>query len=70
MNTISGSYSAGTAAVMAIEAGVDMILMPTDLNASVQALENAVENGVISEERINESVYRILSEKEKLSLLG
>lgn len=70
MNTISGSYSAGDAAVMAINAGVDVILMPTNLTASVQAVENAVLNGSISEERINQSVYRILLEKEKLNLLG
>jgi len=70
MNTISGSYSAGDAAVLAVEAGVDIILMPTDLTSSVQALENAVQNGRISEDRINQSVYRILSEKENKNLLG
>jgi len=70
MNTISGSYSPGESAVMAIEAGVDIILMPTDLTGSVQALETAVENGRISEERINQSAERILIEKEKLNLLG
>lgn len=70
MNTISGSYSAGDAAVLAVEAGVDIILMPTDLTSSVNALENAVSTGRISESRINESVYRILSEKENKNLLG
>ena len=70
MNTISGSYSAGDAAVLAVEAGVDIILMPTDLTSSVQALEHAVQNGRISESRIDESVYRILSEKENKNLLG
>ncbi|MBR7083909.1 MAG: glycoside hydrolase family 3 [Oscillospiraceae bacterium] len=70
MNTIAGSYSAGDAAVLAVEAGVDIILMPADLNSSVQALENAVANGRISESRINDSVYRILAEKERKNLLG
>ena len=70
MNTISGSYSPEESAVMAVEAGVDVILMPTDLTASVNAIEDAVSTGRISEERINESVYRILQEKEKLNLLG
>ncbi|MBR1555915.1 MAG: glycoside hydrolase family 3 [Oscillospiraceae bacterium] len=70
MNTISGSYSPAESAVMAVEAGVDVILMPTDLTASVNAIEDAVNTGRISEERINESVYRILQEKEKMNLLG
>ena len=70
MNTISGSYSPAESAVMAVEAGVDVILMPTDLTASVNAIEEAVNTGRLSEERINESVYRILQEKEKMNLLG
>ncbi len=70
MNTIAGSYSPADSAVMAVEAGVDVILMPTDLNASVNAVEDAVNNGRISEDRINESVRRILQEKEKMGLLG
>ncbi len=70
MNTISGSWSPADSAVMAVEAGVDIILIPTDLNASVNAIASAVESGRIAEERINESVYRILLEKEKMNLLG
>ncbi len=70
MNTISGTYSPGNAAVMAIQAGVDIILMPTDLTGSVQAIKNAVNSGLISESRIDQSVERILLEKEKLNLLG
>ncbi len=70
MNTISGSYSAGEAAVLAVQAGVDVILMPVNLTESVQAIEVAVENGWISEDRINESVSRILEKKEQMNLLG
>jgi len=70
MNTIAGSYSPSESAVMAVEAGVDIILMPTDLTASVNAIEDAVNNGQISEDRINESVRRILQEKEKMGMLG
>lgn len=68
MNTISSVYSSGDAAVMAIEAGVDMILMPCDLESAVQAVSDAVYNGYISEERIDESVRRILNTKQKLGL--
>ena len=70
MNTISGRYSPADSAVLAIQAGVDIILIPTDLTASVQALENAVYSGQISESRINQSVEKILLEKQKLNLLG
>lgn len=68
MNTISSVYSSGDAAVMAIEAGVDMILMPCDLESAVQEVYDAVYNGYISEERIDESVRRILNTKQKLRL--
>ena len=69
MNTISGTYSSSEAAVMAVQAGVDMILIPADFESALNGLRNAVENGEISEARIDESVLRILREKEKLGLL-
>lgn len=70
MNTISGSYDSGTAAVMAIKAGVDIVLMPYDLDSAVESVISAVEKGEISEKRIDESLYRILSQKEKAGLLN
>ncbi len=70
MNTISSVYDSGESAVMAIEAGVDMILMPCDLELAVQSVSDAVYNGYISEERIDSSVYRILNTKQKLGLLN
>lgn len=69
MNTISGSYSSEEASVMAINAGVDIILMPDNFEKAVQGILDAVEAGEISEERIDESVRRILQEKEKLGVL-
>ncbi len=63
MGAITKQYSAGAAAVMAISAGNDIILMPADLNEAVTALENAVKNGTVSEERINQSVLKILNKK-------
>ncbi|MBR7038726.1 MAG: glycoside hydrolase family 3 protein [Oscillospiraceae bacterium] len=70
MNTISGTYSSGEAAVRAIEAGVDVILMPMDFPAAVEGVKNAVATGRISEARINESYDRIIAEKSKLGLIG
>jgi len=70
MNTISTVYGSGEASVMAIQAGVDIVLMPDDLDSAVEAVADAVSDGRISEERINESIYRILSKKQKLGLLN
>lgn len=49
--------------VMAIEAGVDQALMPTDVPGAVDALVAAVHSGRLSEARIDESVTRILTMK-------
>ena len=69
MNTIAGTYSSSEAAVMAVQAGVDVILIPADFESALSGLRQAVNSGEISEARIDESVLRILREKEKLGLL-
>lgn len=69
MGAVTEMYSSGELAVKIIDAGADILLMPQDMKAAVEALENAVKDGTISEERINESVRRILilkSEKMKI----
>lgn len=70
MNTISNLYYSRTAAVMSVKAGIDMILTPEDLDDAVNGVYNAVLSGEISEERINESVTRILTVKQKMGLLA
>jgi len=70
MKAMTDHYGAGEIPVMAVAAGCDIILMPTDLEVTVSSLEAAVENGVISEERINESVRRILILKKKYISAG
>lgn len=70
MNTISNLYYPRTAAVMSVKAGIDMILTPGDLDDAVNGVYNAVLSGEISEERINESVTRILTVKQKMGLLA
>jgi len=59
MSAITEYYSADQAAVMALQAGVDMILMPDGFEAAYEGVLAAVRDGVISEERINESLKRI-----------
>lgn len=46
--------------VQAVQAGCDVVLMPADPQATVAAIMDAIENGTLTEERINESVWRIL----------
>ncbi|MCD8188652.1 MAG: glycoside hydrolase family 3 protein [Clostridiales bacterium] len=63
MSAITDRYSSGEAAVLAVQAGVDILLMPADLQSAASALVSAVEEGAITEERINESVLKILKVK-------
>ncbi len=49
--------------VLAIKAGVDQLLMPPNLGLAVNSVIAAVRSGEISEQRINESVLRILKMK-------
>ena len=63
MGAITGSYTADQAAVMAVNAGVDMILMPQDYETAYNGLLQAVQDGTITENRINESVTRIVKVK-------
>lgn len=59
MKVISDYYGADEAAVMALKAGCDMILMPEDFEKAYEGVINAVKAGTISEERINDSLRRI-----------
>lgn len=63
MGAISKNYSSQEAAVLAVEAGVDLLLMPKDLEEAYQGLLSAVEEGRISRDRIDESLRRILKVK-------
>lgn len=63
MQAITDHYSAGEGALKAIQAGVDILLMPQNLQEAVAGIISAIENGVLTEERINESVLRILEVK-------
>ncbi|MBQ4369717.1 MAG: glycoside hydrolase family 3 protein [Oscillospiraceae bacterium] len=64
------NYSAGETAVKALQAGIDLLLCPSDLDGTIRALTEAVERGEITEERIDESVLRILMMKENRGMLG
>jgi beta-N-acetylhexosaminidase len=66
MKAITNEYSAGDAAVLAVQAGNDMILDPPDVKAAADGVIQAVKDGKISEDRIDDSVRRIIEAKLKL----
>lgn len=63
MEAVTDTYAPGEAAVLAVEAGMDLLLMPEDLDAAVEGILEAVETGALTEARIDESVGRILTTK-------
>ena len=68
MGAVDRMFEREEAAVRALEAGADVILMPPDLGAARRGIVAAVESGRISEERLDRSVLRILRAKERLGL--
>ena len=66
MGAITAQYSSSEAAVAALNAGADMLLMPEDFQSAYKGVLSAVESGTVSEARIDESVRRILEVKVSL----
>ncbi|MCX7833413.1 MAG: glycoside hydrolase family 3 protein [Ignavibacteria bacterium] len=68
MAGITKNYSTKQVALLTVKAGVDLILMPQNEKETIDEIENAVLNGIISEDRIDSSVRKILSVKKWLNL--
>jgi beta-N-acetylhexosaminidase len=68
MQGIAALYSPGEAAVRAVEAGADVLLMPTDPEACIRAIAAAVEHNRISAARIDASAAKILTAKRAVGL--
>lgn len=68
MYAIDRRHSREEAAVRALEAGADVILMPPDPKAARDGIVSAVEEGRVPLERLDASVMRILQAKESLGL--
>ena len=66
MGAITERFGQGEAAVLAVLAGNDLLLAPEDPESARQAILEAVRDGTITEERIDESVRRILQTKSGL----
>ena len=70
MGAITENYTPGEAAVLSIQAGCDIILMPYDLTNAFLGVKSAVEEGEITEKRIDESVRKILTQKYDLGVIA
>ncbi|MCJ8006412.1 beta-N-acetylhexosaminidase [Lederbergia wuyishanensis] len=71
MGAITEHFDIGKAAVESVKAGSDIILVGHDYNNVVKiisSLKTAVQNGEISEQRLNESIGRIIKLKRKYSI--
>ncbi len=68
MGGIAKGFSVGEAAVRSLEAGADVLLMPPDGEAAINAVAAAVKSGHLTQKRIDESVMRILTAKAHVGL--
>ena len=63
MGAVTEQYTSAQAAVKAMQAGADLVLMPEDFQEAYQGVLDAVKDGTLTEQRINESVTRIVKVK-------
>lgn len=68
MGAITQQYTSAEAAVGSIKAGVDIVLGPQNFIEAFDAVVKAVEDGTLTEQRIDESVRRILKLKKQISM--
>jgi beta-N-acetylhexosaminidase len=69
MQGVAQMFTQGEAAVRAIDAGADVLLMPLNPEAVIRALVSAVENGRLKRTRIDESVMRVLEAKVRVGVM-
>ncbi len=68
MGAITKHYPFDETIVRPIEAGADIVLLPTNPRRAIEALRTAVSSGRLTEERIDASVRRILRAKERIEI--
>jgi beta-N-acetylhexosaminidase len=71
MGAVTEGYPMGEAAILSVQAGSDIVLVchtPERRKEVMEALGEASRNNILSKERIDESVYRILKLKQKYGL--
>lgn len=68
MGAIVSTYGTARAAVLALRAGADVLLMPADARTAIDAIVRAVQQGEVPEARLDSSVARILAAKWRAGL--
>ena len=68
MQGLTKQFPGGEAAVRALQAGADVLLMTPNPEAAIKAVGTAVKEGRLSEKRINESALRLLMAKVRVGL--
>jgi beta-N-acetylhexosaminidase len=68
MEGVGAGYNAAQSAVLAVKAGNDILLAPTDVRTAIDAVEQAVLRGEITRERIAASARSILELKARTGL--
>ena len=69
MGAITQQYSNAVAAVGTLQAGADIVLGPQNFVEAFDAVVKAVDDGVLTEQRIDQSVRRILKLKRQIGRL-
>ena len=70
MGAITAQYTSDKAALYALKAGCDIILMPANLETAFEAVVEACETGELSKDHLDATVERILRFKERHGILG
>lgn len=68
MQGLAAMFDSGEASVRALEAGVDVLLMPKHPEEAIRAIVAAVQRGRISKKRLDDSVNRVFAAKARLGL--
>jgi len=68
MKGVTKFYNPGQAVLQAILAGNDLVVMPVDVPAAITCITQAVHDGILSEEELDEHVLRVLRAKEYVDL--
>lgn len=68
MKGVSAFYESGELEVAALKAGNDVLLFPENIPAAFTAIKQAIQDSVLTEDRINRSCHKILKAKEWLGL--